>query len=83
MPVRHLIMHYLGGGAGVEFCDVAKMAIGPDEDLAKFGYMLNKKIQILHILLKFWLTISSIHRNLRIFFPILVELWLLKISKDT
>jgi len=38
-------MHCCGGlGVGRQFCDVAKVAIGPDEDLAKFGYMLNKKI---------------------------------------
>jgi hypothetical protein len=41
----------LGGWAGDQFCDVAKVAIGPDEDLAKFGYMLNKKIKFPYITL--------------------------------
>jgi hypothetical protein len=41
-PLKHALLW--GLGVGRQFCDVAKVAIGPDEDLAKFGYMLNKKI---------------------------------------
>jgi hypothetical protein len=53
MPLRHLIMHCFGGlgGGSILWCTVvAKVAIGADEDLAKFGYILNKKIKFLYIL---------------------------------
>jgi hypothetical protein len=47
-PLNHAL--FWGVGVG-QFCDVvAKVAIGPDEDLAKFGYMLNKKIKFPYIL---------------------------------
>jgi hypothetical protein len=85
--INHALFWGVGGGGGAgrhQFCDVvAKVAIGPDEDLAKFGYMLNKKIKFLYnpsIILATYLKHTQKFAD---FFSILVELWLLKISKDT
>jgi hypothetical protein len=48
-PLNHALFWEVGGGGGGQFCDIAKVVIDPDEDLAKFGYMLNKKIIFLYI----------------------------------
>ncbi len=52
------------------------------EDLAKFGYKINRKAFLKNfLLLIFWLSTWTMYRNLEIFSQILVGFWLLKILK--